>query len=365
MKAIYTARGDGLGTRMLSALYARILAQHLGLPLKVIWSPLGGASIYADYVLMHPKFLLDIFADYSMFADPDPGLRGEILTSQEVAHIRLRSLHYSRSELSGLSRQELPATLDDCEELLYDFPGQLIHFMSTEINLGSALAAAWSRVNWSAPVREAVGAVGRRIDLPTCTAVHVRRGDILDVVNRGDLEHLVNDGMVQILQRYTPLSAFFRQIDTSILSGDILVCTEDEDVVHRFSDRYGTARVASSVGLNLTYNQRAATDLLLLSKARQIFAPAVSFFSHCAAAVSGARLTNTALDLEASIEEILTFVDRNDTLRLRQISAVAYAAANRLVVAQEPDLALRFRAQALHFDEGLSRRVLAEPQPAN
>lgn len=52
MKAVYTARGDGLGTRMLSALYARILAEHLGLPLKVIWAPLGGASIYADYGLI-------------------------------------------------------------------------------------------------------------------------------------------------------------------------------------------------------------------------------------------------------------------------------------------------------------------------
>ena len=124
MKAIYTARGDGLGTRMLSALYARILAQHLGLPVKVIWSPLGGANIYADYVLMHPRFLLEIFADRSMFIDPDPDLCGEILTSEEAAHIRLRSLYHSQNKLSGLSRQELPVALDASEDLLYDFPGQ-------------------------------------------------------------------------------------------------------------------------------------------------------------------------------------------------------------------------------------------------
>lgn len=364
MKAIYTARGDGLGTRMLSALYARILAQQLGLPLKVIWSPLGGASIYADYVLMHPRFLLEIFADRALFTDVDPGLAGEILTSEQVAHVRLRGLYHAADALSGLSRQDLPAALDEGEDLLYDFPGPLLGFMAAETDLGAALAAAWSKVNWSAPVREAIGFVGGRIDLPTCTAVHVRRGDILDVVNRGDLDHLVNDGMVQILQRYTPLSAFFRQIDTSILSGDILVCTEDEEVVRRFGDRYGRARVASSVGLSLTENQRAATDLLLLSKARQIFAPAVSYFSHCAAAVSGARLVNTAWELEASVAEILAFVDRGDAERLRQISAIAYAAASRLVAGQDPSLALRFRAQASGFDAGLVRRVLGEPQPA-
>lgn len=364
MKAIYTARGDGLGTRMLSALYARILAQQVDLPLKVIWSPLGGASIYADYVLMHPRYLLEIFADRAIFTDLDPGLRGEILTSEEAAHIRLRSLYHSRDALAGLSREELLAAREEPEELLYDFPGPLIDFLSTEIDLGSALAAAWSAVNWSAPVREAIDLVGRRIDLPTCTAVHVRRGDILDVVNRGDLEHLVHDGMIQILQRYTSLKAFFRQIDTSSFSGDILVCTEDEDVVRRFGDRYGRARVASSVGLDLTENQRAATDLLLLSKARQIFAPAVSFFSHCAAAVSGARLTNMAWDLEASIEEILTFVDRSDTARLRQVSSIAYAAASRLVAGQDPDLALRFRAQAFNFDAALCGRILGEHQPA-
>jgi len=364
MKAIYTARGDGLGTRMLSALYARILAQHLGLPVKVIWSPLGGASIYADYVLMHPRFLLEIFADRTMFTNPDSGLSGEILTSEEAAHLRLRSLYYSKTEISGLSRQELPAALDEAEELLYDFPGPLIDFMSSEIDLGSALSSAWSQVNWSAPVREAVASVGTRIDFPTCTAVHVRRGDILDVVNRGDLEHLVNDGMIQILQRYTPLRAFFRQIDTSPLSGDILVCTEDADVVQRFADRYGRARVASSIGLDLTENQRAATDLLLLSKARQIFAPSVSFFSHCAATVSGARLTNTGWDLAASLDEILGFIDRSDATRVRQVSAIAYAAASRLVAAQDPSLAGQFRTQAAHFDAGLSGRVLGEHAPA-
>lgn len=364
MKAVYTARGDGLGTRMLSALYARILADHLGLPLKVIWAPLGGASLYADSGLMHPDFLLDLFADRTLFIDANPGLRGAILTRDAIADVRLRSLYHSLDQFSGLAPDELLGALGESEDLLYDFPGQLIAFMSTEIDLGSALAAAWAKVNWSAAVREAVGLIGRRIDLPTCTAVHVRRGDILDVVNRGDLEHLVNDGMVQVLQRYTPLAAFFRQIDASIQLGDILVCTEDADVVQRFGDRYGRARVASSIGLDLTENQRAATDLLLLSKARQIFAPSVSFFSHCAAAVSGARLTNTGWDLAASLDEILALVDRCDATRLRQVSAIAYAAASRLVAAQDPGRAEQFRAQASHLDAGLCRRVLGEHAPA-
>lgn len=288
-----------------------------------------------------------------------------ILRSDAIADVRLRSLYHSIDQLACLSADELRDALGESEDLLYGFPGPLITFMSSEINLGSALTAAWSKVNWSAAVLEAVGRIGRRIDLPTCTAVHVRRGDILDVVNRADLEHLVNDGMVQVLQRYTPLAAFFQQIDASRQLGDILVCTEDADVVRRFADRYGRARVASSIGLDLTENQRAATDLLLLSKARQIFAPAVSFFSHCAAAVSGARLVNTAWELEASVAEILAFVDRSDAKRVRQISAIAYAAASRLASGQDPDLALRFRAQGFDFDEGLSRRVLVEPQPAD
>ena len=59
MKATYSARRWPRHSNALGAL-CRILAQHLGLPVKVIWSPLGGASIYADYVLMHPRFLLEI-----------------------------------------------------------------------------------------------------------------------------------------------------------------------------------------------------------------------------------------------------------------------------------------------------------------
>lgn len=102
----------------------------------------------------------------------------------------------------------------------------------------------------------------------------------------------------------------------------------------------------------------------MLSKARQIFAPSVSFFSHCAAAVSGARLTNTGWDLAASLEEILAFIDRSDATRVRQVSAIAYAAASRLVAAQDPSLAGQFRTQAAHFDAGLSARVLGEHAPA-
>ena len=40
-----------------------------------------------------------------------------------------------------MSRQELPAALDEAEELLYDFPGPLIDFMSNEI--GGISLALW------------------------------------------------------------------------------------------------------------------------------------------------------------------------------------------------------------------------------
>ncbi|NEU13550.1 hypothetical protein G3T14_15620 [Methylobacterium sp. BTF04] len=358
MTAIYSARGDGLGTRMLAAIYGRILAELLELPLTVIWPPLGGADLYAGYALMHPDHLSEIFADRSLFTDSKAGLNGAILLNAELGDVRLQSAYHSQAEISGLSRGELLARLSDVDGLLYDFPGPLIAFMSTEVDLKRACIAAWSKVNWSDSVREAVEAVDARIDLSTCIAAHVRRGDILDVVNRGDLEHLVNDGMMQILQRYTPINAFFRQIDTSGATGGILVCTEDEGVIRRFCDRYGKARIASSMALDLTENQRAATDLLLLSRAKRIVAPVVSYFSTCAAAVSEAELTNTTWHLEASIDEITSLIDRTDPERVRKVSAIMNAAACRLVIGHEPDRAARFRARAIAFDEGLYRRVM-------
>ena len=102
-------------------------------------------------------------------------------------------------------------------------------------------------------------------------------------------------------------------------------------MVRRFADRYGRARVASSIGLDLTENQRAATDLLLLLEGAADLRPGRQLLlalrrrrqrrppREHALGARGQRRTRSWPSSIAS-----------DATRVRQISAIAYAAASRL-----------------------------------
>lgn len=333
---IYSQRSDGLGTRILSAIYARLLSEQVGVPMGVIWTPLGWPFLVRDTPLMHPRHLPEIFASLHLFRDAAEGAHGEIVPHEEVVSTELFSLYYNRDELSGLSRGEVAQIAMMGRGVNYDFPGPLFDFMDRDPTRKAAVSRIAATINWSPAVAAAIAEIDGRFQLGRCLSVHVRRGDILEMLFAYDLDDLASDGMTQILQRYTPLQAYFEAIDAAGPdAGGIVVCTEDDGVVERFVARYGPDRVASCAGMTLTDNQRAAVDLILLSRSRRIIAPVLSFFSQCAAEIGGTVLQNTAWHLRETTGEIDAILAASTAERVGAVRAILYRAAHRLSAQNE------------------------------
>lgn len=356
---ICTQRSDGLGTRVLSAVYAQLLSEQIGVPVKVIWTPLGWPDPPHSPVLMHPRHILELFDSLHLFADRTQGRYGDIVLHEEVVSTGLFSLFYHQDELFHLSRGEIAQIAWMGPGLNYDFPTPLLQFMARDPDLKEKLARIAACINWNAALPAALDALGRRWPLGECLSVHVRRGDIVGMLLHSDLAILADGLMIQILQRLTPLQAYFNAVDQH-RTGGIIVCTEDRAVVDQFARRYGPERIIACVEGDLTENQRAAMDLLLLSKSRRIIAPVVSFFSQCAAAIGSTPLQNTAWRLEETTDEIKAMLEVAQSPRARDVTAIMYAAAYMIALRNDLDSTHHFKTLALGLDPVLFHRVAGD-----
>ena len=284
MKQIYAVRGDGLGTRLLTAVYALVLSRQLGMECKVIWPPLGGGGqgFYDSYKLMHPDALREIVAGRFLFVGENNEESGQLVAHFENLGASHPSLYLNYPHLHALTREDIINYCGKYSGLSYDHPSPLLDLMTVDTDFDAACKAAWNQISWSKQVGRAVESISSRFNIGKCIGAHVRRGDVIDLLLRADMEHLENNGMMAILQRYTPLSAYFEQIGTLGSRESVVVCTESSQILEAFNKRYGPDSVISCSDMGLTENQKAAVDLVLLSKSARIVAPTLSFFSHCA-----------------------------------------------------------------------------------
>ncbi|MCJ2037092.1 hypothetical protein [Methylobacterium sp. J-068] len=355
---IYSQRSDGLGTRVLSAIYAQIFSEQVGVPMGLIWTPLGWPFGVRDTPLMHPNNIFELFGDLAFFRDGQGNGHGRIVLHEEPVSTELLSLYEHRYELFALSQAELAQVSSMGKGVNYDFPGPLFRFMTEDADAPAKVARIAGTINWNAHILGTVAAIDETFRLENCLSVHVRRGDIVEMLFRSDLADLIDGGMTQILQRYTPLQAYFDAVDRH-RRGGIVVCTEDDGVVERFQHRYGAHRIASCSARDLSENQRAAVDLILLSKSRRIVAPVLSFFSQCAAAIGNTRIRNTAWHLKDTTTEITALVRRAESARSEQVLAVMYAAAYRISEQNDLNLASYYRGLGTTSDAALFEQAMA------
>lgn len=356
---ICSQRSDGLGTRILSAVYAQVLSGHIGVPLRVFWTPLGWPDPPHSPVLMHPRHLRELFDGPHLFRDGQGEPYGEIVVHEEPVTTGLFSVFYNRDELAELSPGEVAQIARMGNGINYDFPTPLFGFMNRIPDLKGRVAEVASRINWTGTIRDALATLDRRAPLRECIAVHVRRGDILEMLRHSSLDLLADGLMIQILQRFMPLSAYFHAVDRH--RGGIVVCTEDRGVVARFAERYGPERIVACADMPLSENQRAAMDLLLLSRSQRIIAPAVSFFSQCAASIGNTPLLNTSWRLDETTDEVRQLLEDARSERTRPVLAILYAAAYLIALRNNLGPADRFRSLGLEFDAPMFERAASAP----
>ncbi|MDB5512753.1 MAG: hypothetical protein JWR08_2236 [Enterovirga sp.] len=330
MPRVIATRGDGLGSRLLAALHGRVLAEALGFELAVIWPKLGGLPLHDAKTIFDPEHRAELFYGDALFDDTGP-LRGHF-TTLEAQTVPLKGAFEVAPECQRDDRSTFLARLGPGTGLLYNHPNELFPFVHQHVAPPAAWRRAWDAISWSDRVHEAVAAVSGAAG-PRYLAVHVRRGDILEMLHKTDLGYLAASGMAQILQRYLSLETIFGKLEAIRGTETIVVCSEDSDVQHAFAARFDRV-VSSRLDAGLTDAQRAAVDLVLLSRAATIVTANQSYFGRCAA--TGGRCTEIALELDfaRAIPELLEATRDMPRGRAEALEPIMYRAAARLLLVE-------------------------------
>ncbi len=149
MGTIYACRGDGLGTRLLSIIYGRILAEMLDCEFKVIWPQLG-APYYSDYTVLDPAGIPEVFSDNFVFS-ADRQFRGDFVENFSLGGSEVLSLYHDEKAhaLGDMDLEEFRRGISGYIGILYDHPSPLLKFMRDRTDLSERVKQIWSSVAWS------------------------------------------------------------------------------------------------------------------------------------------------------------------------------------------------------------------------
>lgn len=137
--------------------------------------------------------------------------------------------------------------------------------------------------------------------------------------------------MPSIFSRYIPVSAVVTEIDRIRTDEKILLCCEDRSVKELFVKKYGARAIYSSYDLfNGTDDQRAIIDIMMLSRAKILIAPFISYFSRCAAEVGDCEYIRLKRDFPQIAEELLEIANAIDGERQSGVKALIYRTAAEL-----------------------------------
>lgn len=140
----------------------------------------------------------------------------------------------------------------------------------------------------------------------------------------------------------------------------ILICGEERGSEKQFARRYGQENVVASWELfDGTPNQQAFADLILLSRAKILIAPVLSFYSRCAASVGTCTFRAVPLDISNLVEELVALAGGDDQRR-KNVAAMIFAQAAKMTGANEDAGKARAQlvSQAEGYDPIIARRIL-------
>ncbi|QGM44721.1 hypothetical protein [Methylocystis heyeri] len=322
-RCVYGYRGDGLGTRFLTIIYAKILADMIGFELKYIWQEIG-SPFYSS--LFQPDKIGDIFLDMQIFSEGGED-RGEFLTSG-LLDPSLRILRLDGDLFADMNRESFLELVEGYDVVFYEQPFALLKFMSRETDIASEVKRIWRNIAWSARIEGFIDRTCSTRNIGNAIAIHIRRGDIIKMLVEADVEYLVDGGMVLIFQRFTAMRSVMDAIDKVRVNENILVCSDDSEVVEVLSRKFGVDSVYSSYETNdLTDDQRSAIDIMLLSRAKILISPYISYFSKCAAEVGECKHIPIQLDLPSAVHELIEIADKIPDGRALHVKALVYRTA--------------------------------------
>ncbi|TCQ04207.1 hypothetical protein C8J34_1094 [Rhizobium sp. PP-F2F-G36] len=325
MPVIAASRPDGLGTRLLTILHARAWSDYTNDKLVVFWESLADVNYSENGVLLQADDYQDIFSSDSVFTD-----RADIQVVPYNSFATASKVHLSQifGRLSSMTKEEFFSIYNNCEVFIYDLPFPISFVDDLGTSAFNRNAKYWDAIGFADDVVEAARTLTSLSDGDSgYTAVHFRRGDMLNALSRSSLSHLQNVGITQVFQRYLPVATAISTISSKLSSTRrILVCSEDREISQRFQSLLGEEfHVASSEIFPHGGNKAALLDLLILANSSSLVTPFKSFFSECAVSIGKCQAYNPGLDCVNIVKELDSYLESTGAAEMAQRKAILYS----------------------------------------
>jgi hypothetical protein len=324
MRPVIATRPDGLGTRLLTILFGLRFSEQLGAPFSIYWPNFHDIHYPSNEVLLQQKDIEDIIVTERPIKD-----RADVGFVEPPLEPFPRYFRIS-DNIAGLKDKlidEISPLIGPYDVIQYNVPEAVALAGSDASNELLIAKRNWERLNFSNDIVESFGSFSNQFNLGSSVAIHLRRGDILNMLKYEALDILASTGATQIFQRYIPLktvAAVLRK-DFSDFS-QCIVCSESDSAAADLQELLPEVNVLNS---NVAYakncNQRALLDLMILAGSSHLVSPFKSYFSECAATIGNCSPLNVGLDIPSLIDELITVLDGDNVLDLKSRKSIIYS----------------------------------------
>ena len=359
MRPVIATRPDGLGTRLLTILFGLRFSEQLGSPFSINWPSFYDIHYQSNEELLQQKDIEDIIVTERPIKD-----------RADVGFVELASQPCPRffrisDNIAGLQDKlidEISPLIIPYDFIQYNVP-EAVSLSGSDANNELLIAKKnWDRINFSNEIVESFGSFSNQFNLGLSIAIHLRRGDILNMLKYESLDVLASTGATQIFQRYIPLNtvATVLRKDFSDFS-QCIVCSESDSAAADLQELLPEVNfVHSNVAYAKNCNQRALLDLMILAGSSHLISPFKSYFSECAATIGNCTPVNVGLDIPSLIDELITLLNEDNVLDLNSRKSIIYS-YGYLNLWYMPDSAYRQELldMAMSSDSDICRSLIA------
>jgi hypothetical protein len=311
MIPIISSRPDGLGTRLLSLLYGLRLAEQTGSAFSIGWPSLRDSNYSLHQALLQHESIAEIFVlDQPIMGRDDV----RFVDSSVWQGRRCCMLHGAHSHLHGKSLPDIAHFCSTFDVLVYDLPLPTTVGISDPELEKHATKRNWTRLAFAQDIFDAFANFSDNARPKDSVSVHIRRGDILNMLKSAPIEFLIQQGGTSIFQRYVPTKTIQNILLTHFQSvSSVIVCSEDDNVANEIAGSLPGKVVHQSLGIfPKDSNKAALLDLMILAGSRHLVTPFKSYFSECAMTVGDCSVLNVGLDIPNLLSELLPVLDASD-----------------------------------------------------
>ena len=308
---VVARRPDGLGTRLLAILSARVFADKHGLKLSIIWPSMNDPHYNFKSGLLQADTLSDVFSGNHAFIDR---LDIKFVDESFLHGKQIFSMFGTFGDNLNSGESDINTLTTGYDAILYDYPGIFKHNSYSEDDDLETLKKCWNLFNFNREVVDLFISWKEHTNLSDSVAVHIRRGDMPSMLCNSDFDFLRHRGIHIIFQRYIPTATVINLLEGKFSRYEsIVICSEDNSPLRNLANMLPHKNFFSSFGLfKPDSNQQALFDLLVLANAAVLISPYKSFYSECAALVGKCARYNAGLDVPNLTRELCDLINCSD-----------------------------------------------------